>query len=169
MFARFASFPCASRAQVPTCLPHLTSPQRSKDDPQFFTASLWLMESGALQVRVLVDGAKGQGSSPFRCPSSAQRTLPMQKPLAGLLLALMLFLAVGVVCIVGAIVREGNLEAGEIPDRSHKRRACVVMLATAIVVGAILYLRQGLVGCRRDGVSTPGGFLQASSRRARAR
>jgi hypothetical protein len=52
----------------------------------------------------------------------------------------MLFLAVGVVCIVGAIAREGNLEAGEIPDRSHKRRAYVVMLATAIFVAAILYL-----------------------------
>ncbi len=114
--------------------------QRSNDDPQFFTASLWLMESGALQVRVLVDGAQGPGELSVPVPSSAQRTLPMEKPLAGLLLALMLFLAVGVVCIVGAIAREGNLEAGEIPDRSHKRRAYVVMLATAILVGAILYL-----------------------------
>src|SRR4029077_4723511 len=33
---------------------------QSKDDPQFFNASLWLMESGALQVRVQVDGAQGQ-------------------------------------------------------------------------------------------------------------
>src|SRR5580692_10944230 len=96
---------------------------QSKDDAQFFTASLWLMESGALQVRVLVDGAQGQGEVSVPVPSSAQRTFPMEKPLAGLLLALMLFLAVGVVCIVGAIAREGNLEAGEIPDRSHKRRA----------------------------------------------
>src|SRR6202044_3787907 len=87
----------------------------SKDDPQFFTASLWLMESGALQVRVLVDGAQGRGELSVPVPSSAQRTLPMEKPLAGLLVALMLFLAVGVVCIVGAIAREGNLEAGEIP------------------------------------------------------
>ena len=114
--------------------------QRSNDDPQFFTASLWLMESGALQVRVLVDGAQGRGELSVPVPSSAQRTLPMEKPLAGLLLVLMLFLAVGVVCIVGAIAREGNLEAGEIPDRSHERRAYVIMLATAIFVGAILYL-----------------------------
>lgn len=114
--------------------------ERSKDDPQFFTASLWLMESGALQVRVLVDGAKGQGELSVPVPSSAQRTLPMQKPLARLLLALMLFLAVGVVFIVGAIVREGNLEAGEIPDSSHQRHARVVMLVTAILVAAILYL-----------------------------
>jgi hypothetical protein len=114
--------------------------QRSNDDPQFFTASLWLMESGALQVRVLVDGTQGRGELSVPVPASAQRTLPMEKPLAGLLLALMLFLAVGVVCIVGAIAREGNLEAGELPDRSHQRRAYVVMLATAIFVAAILYL-----------------------------
>jgi hypothetical protein len=114
--------------------------QRSNDDPQFFTASLWLMESGALQVRVLVDGAQGPGELSVPVPASAQRTLPMEKPLAGLLLVLMLFLAVGVVCIVGAIAREGNLEAGEIADRSHKRRAYVVMFATAILVGGVLYL-----------------------------
>jgi hypothetical protein len=114
--------------------------QRSNDDPQFFTASLWLMESGALQVRVLVDGTQGRGELSVPVPASAQRTLPMEKPLVGLLLALMLFLAIGVVCIVGAIAREGNLEAGEIPDRSHQRRAYVVMLATAIFVAAILYL-----------------------------
>src|SRR5713101_437781 len=57
---------------------------QSKDDPQFFTASLWLMESGALQVRVQVDGAQGEGEVSVPVPSSAQRTLPMQKSLAAL-------------------------------------------------------------------------------------
>jgi hypothetical protein len=113
---------------------------QSKDDPQFFTASLWLMESGALQVRVLVDGAQGQGEVSVPVPSSAQRTLPMQKSLAGLLLALMLFLAVGVVFIVGAIVREGNLEGGEIPSDSRKRRARRAMLVTAVLVTVLLFL-----------------------------
>src|SRR6202035_1483788 len=78
--------------------------QQSKDDPQFFTASLWLMESGALQVRVLVDGAQGQREVSVPVPSNAQRVLPMQQSLAALLFALMLLLAVGVVFIVGAIV-----------------------------------------------------------------
>ena len=39
---------------------------QSKDDPQFFTASLWLMESGALQVRVAVDGDKATEKFLFR-------------------------------------------------------------------------------------------------------
>ncbi|HYL83978.1 MAG TPA: hypothetical protein VE263_07085 [Candidatus Angelobacter sp.] len=113
---------------------------QSKDDAQFFTASLWLMESGALQVRVLVDGAQGQGEVSVPVPSSAQKTLPMQKSLAGLLFALMLLLAVGVVFIVGAIVREGNLEGGEFPSESRKRRARRAMVGTAVLVTVLLFL-----------------------------
>jgi hypothetical protein len=113
---------------------------QSKDDAQFFTASLWLMESGALQVRVLVEGAQGQGEISVPVPSSAQRTLPMRKPLAALLLTLMLFLAAGAVFIVGAIVREGNLEGGEVPSDFRKHRARRAMLATAILVAILLFL-----------------------------
>lgn len=113
--------------------------EHSQDDPQFFTANLWLMESGALQVRIVVDGTQGQGELSVPVPSFAQRTLPMQKPLAGLLLALMLLLAAGVVFIVGAIVREGNLEGGEAPSDSRKRRARSAMVVTAILVFASLY------------------------------
>src|SRR5579864_122170 len=113
---------------------------QSKDDPQFFTASLWLMETGALQVRVLVDGAQGQREISVPVPSSAQRTLPMQKSLAGLLFALMLLLAVGVVFIVGAIVREGNLEGGELPSNARQRRARRAMLVTAVLVAVLLFL-----------------------------
>jgi hypothetical protein len=113
---------------------------QSKDDPQFFTASLWLMESGALQVRVLVDGTQGHGEVSVPVPSSAQRTLPMQKSLAGLLLALMLLLAFGVVFIVGAIVREGNLDIGEAPTEARRRRAGRAMLGTAVLVAVLLFL-----------------------------
>jgi hypothetical protein len=113
---------------------------QSKDDAQFFTASVWLMESGALQVRVLVDGVQGQGEVSVPVPSFAQRTLPMQKSLTGLLLALMLLLAVGVVFIVGAIVREGNLEGDEAPSDARNRRARRAMLGTAVLVVVLLFL-----------------------------
>jgi hypothetical protein len=112
----------------------------SKDDPQFFTASLWLMESGALQVRILVDGSRGKGELSVPVASFAQRTLPMQRSLEALLLFLMLFLAVGVVSIVGSCVREGNLEPSEIPGPANKRRAKLIMAAAAVAVLAILYL-----------------------------
>jgi hypothetical protein len=113
---------------------------QSKDDPQFFTASLWLMESGALQVRVEADGAQGQGEVSVPVPSFAQRILPMQKSLGVLLLGLTLLLSVGAVFIVGAIVREGNLEGGEAPSGARKQRARRVMVITAIVVAVFLYL-----------------------------
>ncbi len=113
---------------------------QSKDDPQFYTASLWLMESGALQVRVLVDGAQGPGEVSVPVPSSAQHTLPMQKSLATLLFGLMLLLAVGVVFIVGAIVREGNLDGGEIPNEARNRRARRAMVVTAVLVTVLLFL-----------------------------
>jgi hypothetical protein len=113
---------------------------QSKDDPQFFTASLWLMESGALQVRVAVDGDRGHGEVSVPVPSFAQRTLPMQPPLELLLLALMMLLAAGVVFIVGAIVREGNLDGGEIPGASRIRRARRAMAVTAVLVVALLFL-----------------------------
>jgi hypothetical protein len=113
---------------------------QSKDDPQFFSASLWLMESGAMQVRVQADGPQGQGEVSVPVPSSAQRTLPMQKPLGALLLALTLLLALGAVFIVGAFVREGNLEAGEMPTDARNRRARRAVVVTGILVTALLYL-----------------------------
>jgi hypothetical protein len=114
--------------------------ERSKEDSQFFAGSLWLMEDGALKVRVSVDGAKGRGELSVPVPAFAQRTLPMEKPLGGLLTFLMLFLAIGIIFIAGAAVREGNLRPGETPTTSRARRARVVMAITAVVVAGILYL-----------------------------
>src|SRR3984885_5283226 len=88
---------------------------RSKVDPQFFTGSLWLMESGALQVRITVDGAKGKGELSVPVASFAQRTYPMQRPLAGLMFVVRLILGIGVISISGAGPRNPSLERGETP------------------------------------------------------
>jgi hypothetical protein len=114
--------------------------ERSKQDPQFFTGSLWLMESGALKVRVSVEGSKGKGELAVPVPAFAQRTLPMERSLGGLLGFLMVFLAVGLVFIAGAAAREGNLEPGETPSPAKNRRARIVMAITAVVVVGILFL-----------------------------
>src|SRR5262249_23495499 len=105
-----------------------------------FTGSLWLMEFGALKVRISADGSKGQGEISVPVPSFAQQSLPMDKALQGLLGFLMLFLAVGLISIVGAAIREGNLEADASPAPSRVRRARVVMTITAILVVGILCL-----------------------------
>jgi len=114
--------------------------QKSRQDPQFFTGSLWLMEFGALKVRITVEGGKGKGELSVPVPAFAQRTLPMERPLGGLLLALTAFLVLSMIFIAGAAVREGNLAPGEQPTPSRMRRARIVMGITAVVVLAVLFL-----------------------------
>jgi len=128
--------------------PDLT--QQSKEDPQFFTGSLWLMESGALKVRVSVEGVKGKGELSVPVPAAAQKTLKMEGPLGGLLAFLMVFLAVGMIFIAGAAVREGNLGPDETPAPAGVRRARVVMAITAVVVAGILYLGRAWWGAEAN-------------------
>jgi hypothetical protein len=114
--------------------------QRSKDSPQFFTGSVWLMEQGSWQVRVQVDGGRGKGELPVPVPVVAQQALPMQKALGALLLALTLLLAVGAVSIVGASVREGQLEPGATATPAHLRRARSISGFCAVFVFGVLLL-----------------------------
>ena len=134
--------------------------ERSKDDPQFFSASLWLMEPGALQVRVTADGTKGKGEVAVPVPSFARRSFPMDKSLRWLLFGLMLLLALGVVFIVGAGVREGNLDANAAPPPSNARRARIVMLITAVVVTAVLYLGKAWWGAEAADYQRDINFFQ---------
>ncbi|HEX3757338.1 MAG TPA: hypothetical protein VHW23_01470 [Kofleriaceae bacterium] len=100
-------------------------------DPQFFTASLWLMERGSLQVRIAVDGARGRGTLGVPVPAVAQRTLAMTRGLGGLLIALMLVLALSLVSIVAGAARAATLDPGApVPDRARRRAR-----RTAIGVG----------------------------------
>src|ERR1700722_3918834 len=116
--------------------------ERSKQDSQFFTGSLWLMESGALKVRVSVEGSKGKGELAVPVPAFARRTLPMERSLGGLLGFLMVFLAIGLVFIAGAASREGNLEPGETPSPARAQRARIGRAIPAGVVLGILFFGQ---------------------------
>ncbi len=113
---------------------------RSKDDPEFFSGSLWLMEFGALQVRIQVDGVQGKAELAMPVPAFAQRTLAMQKPLGAMLFGLMLVLVGGMVGIIGAAAREASLEPGARPTPAHLRRGRIAMgIAVGVVVG-LLYI-----------------------------
>jgi hypothetical protein len=125
--------------------------QVSKDDPQFFSGSLWLMESGALQVRIMADGTKGKAELSVPVASFAQRTFPMERPLAGLLFFFMLLLAVGVISIAGAGAREASLERGKIPGPTNVRRSRIVMAVTVVIVLGLLYLGKAWWGLEDTG------------------
>jgi len=114
--------------------------QQSKDDPQFFTGSLWLMETGALQVRVMADGTRGKGELSVPVPSFAQTVLPMEKPLEGVMIVLLLVLTIGIISIVGAGAREAKLEPGAQLPPNNSRRARIIMVVTAVLVIGTVYL-----------------------------
>jgi len=112
----------------------------SKDDPQFFASSVWLMESGALQVRITADGTKGTGELSVPVASFAQRTLPMPKSLGGGLFLLMLLLVVGAISIAAAGAREASLEPGQTPGPANLRRSRIAMAVAVVLVLGLLYV-----------------------------
>jgi len=122
-------------------LPPASDPlQPSEVDPQWFTGKVWLMASGSWEVRMEVAGAQGTGKLAVPVPVFARRTLPMEKTLGALLFALMLFLSIGIISIVGAAAREGGLAASVIPSPRNRRRGRIAMAAAAVLVVTILAL-----------------------------
>src|SRR5580693_137212 len=112
---------------------------QSKEDPQYFSGKIWLMESGSWQVRVQVEGSQGAGELAVPVPAAARRTLPMEKSLGILLFALMSLLVVAIISIVGAARREATLPPGEFPSAERSRRGRWMMAGAAVVVFGILY------------------------------
>lgn len=113
--------------------------KQSKEDPKFYTGSLWIMASGSWQVRIQASGSKGDGQLSVPVPAVASMTKPMQKAMGVGLFAMMLLLALGLVSIVGAGAREGQLDAGKVPDGRSKVRARVLMGVAAAFVAFVLW------------------------------
>jgi hypothetical protein len=129
MGARFTQFPP---------VPDLTRP--SKQDPQFYTGSLWLMVTGSWQVRLDVQGARGSGSLSVPVPALAVRVMGMRKAIGAILVPLGLLLAFGLVSIACAATREAMLEPGTKADAGRERRSRVVMAVTAGIVVTAIWL-----------------------------
>jgi hypothetical protein len=110
----------------------------SKDDPQYFSGTIWLMGSGSWQIRIQVDGAQGPGELAVPVAAFARTTLPMDRGLGALLFGLMLLLVAAIIAIFGAAKREGALAPGETPTEASRRGARIAMFATGGVVLAIL-------------------------------
>jgi hypothetical protein len=109
-------------------------------DPGAFSGQVWLMASGSWEIRASVNGTQGPGKLVVPVAAFARRTLPMQKPLAGLLLALMLLLSFAIVAIAAAAAREGTLEPGTLPAPANRRRGRIAWALAFIFVVACLAL-----------------------------
>ena len=111
------------------------------DDPRVYDSAIWLMQTGAWQIRVTAEGARGAGALAVPIPALARTVRPMSGFLALLLLALMALLVAGAIAIMGAGLRESDLPPGAVPDHrrvAHGRTAMAVtaaILALAIVGG----------------------------------
>jgi len=109
---------------------------RSADDPKLFTGHLWLMGAGAWQVRITVNGDRGESTMSVPVPTLPQSTLAMSPVLRGILFVFMLLLGAGMVGIVSAMAREAKLGAGETLDPRAKRRGRIAgAIATVVVIG----------------------------------
>jgi len=135
---RLAALPLTGPAAQFTPTPEPA--ERSKDDPQFFTGRLWLMETGTWQVRIQAEGSHGKGELSVPIPAVATAMKGMTKTLGAVLFALMLVLTLGLISIVGAGSREAQLDPGVVPSLDHIRRARIAMTITAVVILFCLYL-----------------------------
>jgi hypothetical protein len=114
--------------------------ERSQADAEYFSGKLWLMESGAWQVRLEVFGTQGKGETAVPVPAAARRTLRMQKSTGTLLVGLMFLLVASMIAIFGAAARESQLDPGAAPSTSQRRRGRIAMAATAAALVTILFL-----------------------------
>jgi len=110
----------------------------SPQDPQEFTGSLWIMTTGSWQVRMSASGADGTGQLAVPVPAYALSTKRMGSGLGAMLLVLTIFLSGGMVLIVGASVREGQLQPGVRPEPASVRRSNNAMIKAGLVVGLVL-------------------------------
>jgi hypothetical protein len=112
----------------------------SKEDPQLFTGTLWMMEPGSWQVRIRAEGSRGDGTISIPVPAAALVTKRMQFGLGALLSVLGLFLVAGVVAMAGASVREARLDAGVTPTPNRLRAGRVAMIvALGLTIAALWF------------------------------
>jgi hypothetical protein len=103
-----------------------------------FSGRLWVMSGGSNSVTVSASGPKGSGSVVVPVVIVAYSRLELDKPMGAGLLAMGLFLFVGLVTIVGAAVREGPLGPDQAPTPAMNRRARNAMALTSVIVVLLL-------------------------------
>ncbi len=110
---------------------------RVPGDSSLWSVQLWIMRQGSYAVLVRVLGRDGDGTAVVPYTAVATSVLGMQPGLALVLAALGIFLAIGMVTIVGAGTREATLAPGREPDSAalmRGRRARWIAAATIVLI-----------------------------------
>jgi hypothetical protein len=109
---------------------------RPSNDPQFYTAHLWIMATGSWQIRFAVTGSQGPGQLSIPFPATAISTATMQPGMGAMLAVLGALLVLGMVGIVGAATREARLAPGQaVPPAGRKRGYLAMSFTFALLVG----------------------------------
>jgi len=98
-----------------------------------------MMAMGSWQVKVSLDGDQGSGVVSVPVPAVATQTKGMDQNIGRLLFGLMIFLAFGMVSIVGAAVRESTLPVGVPAESILRPKPLIAMVVTTAVLVALLY------------------------------
>ncbi len=113
--------------------------ERSASDPQFYEGSLWLMSTGSWEVHIHVIGAGGEGDLPIPVPAVALKIKPMQTGVGYFLTGMMIFLTVGMVAIVGAAVRESQLDPAAGGAGWNRKTVGAMACASVVLIGALWF------------------------------
>ena len=104
-----------------------------------YDGKIWLMESGAASVKIMIEGARGRGEVliPIAAVSTAQRKLPNS---LGWILAGLALLLVGIMTtIIGASTGDSLLKAGQAENDQTKKRRMVGSAIGATFCGVLLF------------------------------
>ena len=123
-------------------------------DAHRFVGRMWLMAPGTWQVRIHVQGDHGDGQLAIPVPALPLRTKTMQRGLGLGLIALLVFLLAGLVSIVGASVRDADLDPAQPPDDDRRRRS---LIARVVAAGVLAGLVAGGASWWSDEASVYGG------------
>ena len=110
---------------------------RVPGDSSLWSVQLWIMRQGSYAVLVRITGKDGDGTAVVPYTAVATSVLGMQRGLALVLTALGIFLAIGMVTIVGAGTREATLAPGQEPDPAalgRGRRARWIAAAAIVLI-----------------------------------
>ena len=118
-------------------VPDLARP--AKEDPQYYTGTLWLMATGSWKVRVDVTGDRGPASVSVPVPALSTRVLTMDRSDGLVLVPLGLLLFVGIVSIAGAGVRESTLAPGAEPTSARRRYSWIAMMGAAVLAAGVVW------------------------------
>ena len=117
--------------------PEIASPVAG--DAGTYSGQLWIMTGGSNSVTVTVRGSLGAGTAVVPVVVVASRRLELDPKLGAVLVAVGVFLFLGLVTIVGAAVRESSLTPGVAPDARQRWKARVAMAASTAVLALALF------------------------------